>query len=237
MSRNVDKANSVLVRYQELQAEETGGYKDYSRYKRPTKLSSVKSLGEAQQWHRQIGREIKDKTTRLYDPSLNEIQLQTLNDEVNELLDEQSKWEWYMAKVLGGKRVNGKRRDALVGGKLILGKRYFGRAVELPEVQDYLKKREEEEKYGKDGKGIVDFKRIPRDKKSFYYGQSPVYERLRDFEREWTAILRRKVEKGKLHTSETLDVEEIRKQVPTIREMETWLVEKRKKKLLEQLDR
>lgn len=235
MSRNVDKANSTLVRFQELQAEEKGAYKDYSRYKRPTKLSTVKSLGEAQQWHRQIGREIKDKTTRLYDPSLNEIQLQTLNDEVNELLDEQGKWEWYMAKVLGGKR--GKKRDALIGGRLILGKRYFGRAVELPEVQQYLKKQEEQEKYGKDGRGIVDLKRVPGDKKSFYYGQSVVDEKLKEFEREWTTILRRKVESGKPDTLEDLDIEEIRKQVPTIREMESWLVEKRKKKLLEQLDR
>ncbi|QLQ79119.1 hypothetical protein HG537_0B04670 [Torulaspora globosa] len=237
MSRNVDKANSVLVRYQELQAEEKGGYKDYSRYKRPTKLSSVKSLGEAQQWHRQIVREIKDKTTRLYDPSLNEIQLQTLNDEVNKLIDEQGKWEWYMGKVLGGKRVSRKKRDALVGGKVVLGKRYFGRAVELPEVQEYLKKQEEQEKYGSNGKGIVDLKRIPRDKKSFYYGQNVVDEKLNKFEREWTSILRRKVENGKPYGSEELDVEEIRKQVPTIREMEMWLVEKRKKKLLEQLDR
>lgn len=233
----MDKANSVLVRYQELQAEESGGYKDYSRYKRPTKLSSVKSLGEAQQWHRQIGRELKDKTTRLYDPSLNEIQLQTLNDELNELIDEQGRWEWYMAKVLGGKRVSKQRRDELIGGKLILGKRYFGRAVELPEVQDYLKKQQEEEKYGKNGKGIVDPKRVPKDKSSFYYGEDTVDEKLEDFEREWTGILRRKYKIEEPNGLETPDLEEIRKQVPTIKEMEAWLVEKRKRKLLEQLDR
>lgn len=233
----MDKANSVLVRYQELQAEETSGYKDYARYKRPTKLSSVKSLNEAQQWHKQIGREIKDKTTRLYDPSLNEIQLETLNDELNDLIDEQGKWEWYMAKVLGGKRVDKKRRDALLGGKLILGKRYFGRAIELPEVQAFLKKQQEEENYGKDGRGIVDPKRIPTDMKSLYYGKGEPDEELKDFESEWTNILRKKYVRDISSTINTVVLEEVREQVPTIKEMETWLVEERKKKLLKQLNK
>ena len=39
MSRNIDKANSTLAKYQEQQANEGGGYKDYSRYKRPKPVS------------------------------------------------------------------------------------------------------------------------------------------------------------------------------------------------------
>lgn len=61
MSRNVDKANSVLVRFQEQQAESAGGYKDYSRYQRPRNVSKVKSIKEANEWKRQVSKEIKQK--------------------------------------------------------------------------------------------------------------------------------------------------------------------------------
>lgn len=234
MSRNVDKANSVLVRYQELQAEESGGYKDYSRYKRPTKLSSVKSLNEAQQWSKQIIREINEKSTRIYDPSLNEIQIEELNDELNELLEEQSRWDWYMAKVLGGKRPNKKRREEVVGGKLIDGKRYFGLALELPAVQEILKKQREQELYGRNGKGIIDTRLVPKTKSAPYYGnemmESDELEELEAFERQWTSLLRSKVNVPSAETFKEVDYK-----VPTIQEMETWLVEQRKKKLLKEL--
>lgn len=234
MSRNVDKANSVLVRYQELQAEEGSGYKDYSRYKRPTKLSSVKSLNEAQQWRKQITREINDKITRIYDPSLNEIQVQELNDELNELLTEQNKWDWYMSKVLGGKRPDKRRRDDMVGGKLINGKRYFGRALELPEVKDILKKQQDDEIYGKNGKGIVNTKLIPKDKSAPYYGaEKMVSEELIEFEEQWTSILRKKIKGNDRLSGEKL--ENIDTKIPTIQDMESWLVEERKKKLLKDL--
>lgn len=230
MSRNVDKANSVLVRYQELQAEEGSGYKDYSRYKRPTKLSSVKSLNEAQQWSKQITREINDKTTRIYDPSLNNVQIQEINDELNELLTEQSKWEWYMSKVLGG---NKRQRREVVGGRLINGKRYFGRALELPEVQDVLKKLQDDETYGRNGKGLIDKHLVPKDKNSSYYGAS-VSDELPPFEEQWTSILRKKFKEddgSSLHTPEITNLD-----VPSIKDMEAWLVGERKKKLLKELN-
>lgn len=80
----MDKANSVLVRFQEQQAESSTGYKDYSRYKRPKNVSKIKSIKEANEWKRQVSKEIQQKSTRIYDPSLNEIQITELNDELND---------------------------------------------------------------------------------------------------------------------------------------------------------
>lgn len=237
MSRNVDKANSVLVRYQELQAEDRGGYKDYSRYKRPTKVSSVRTLGEAQEWKKQIIRDIKDKTTRIYDPSLNEIQVEELNDQLNDLFKERNRWDWHISHVLGGKHLAKNRRDELVGGKLIMGKRYFGRALELPAVQDLLKQQQEAKGHGKHGKGLVDSKRIPKDKNSIYYGQEKVDNQLEQFESRWTDVLRaqnaanlKTVSKSR-HCLTKSDVA-----IPSIKDVEGWLVERRKKKLFEELN-
>lgn len=237
MSRNVDKANSVLVRYQELQAEDQGGYKDYSRYKRPTKVSSVKTLREAQEWRKQIIRDIKDKTTRIFDPSLNEIQVEELNDQLNDLFKERNRWDWHISHVLGGKHLAKNRRDELVGGKLIMGKRYFGRALELPAVQNLLKQQQEAKGHGKHGKGLIDSKLIPKDKNSTYYGEKKVDNQLEQFESQWTDVLRAhnsahiKTVADTRHCLARSDVP-----IPTIKDVEGWLVERRKKKLFEELN-
>lgn len=179
-------------------------------------------------------KEINDKTTRIYDPSLNEIQVQELNDELNELLTEQNKWDWYMSKVLGGKRPDKKRRDDMVGGKLINGKRYFGRALELPEVKNILKKQQDDEIYGKNGKGIVNMKMIPKDKSAPYYGaEKMLSEELIEFEEQWTSTLRKKFKGNDRLSGEKL--ENIDTKIPTIQDMESWLVEERKKNFLKDL--
>ncbi|SCV02026.1 LANO_0F14730g1_1 [Lachancea nothofagi CBS 11611] len=135
MSRNVDKANSVLVRFQELEAEKAGGYKDYSRYKRPSKISSVKDSSEAQQWRRQVIHDINSRLTRMHDPSLNELQLRELNDELNDLFAEKGRWERHIHRTLKGPSFS--RDNALkFTGTNIKGRRYFGRALDLPEVRE-----------------------------------------------------------------------------------------------------
>ena len=142
MSRNIDKSNSTLAKLQEFKAGEAG-YKDYSRYKRPTKPNYVKSLFEAQQWRNQLLNEFKNKNTRIFDPSLNELQVRELNDDLNDLIQEKKRWDWHIKTNLNGPDDRRNANNKLfVGGKIVLGKRYFGRAKELPEIQTQLKNAE-----------------------------------------------------------------------------------------------
>ncbi|EJS43044.1 isy1p [Saccharomyces arboricola H-6] len=237
MSRNVDKANSVLVRFQEQQAESQTGYKDYSRYKRPRNVSKIKSIKEANEWKRQVSKEIQQKSTRIYDPSLNEAQITELNDELNDLFKEWKRWQWHIDHTLMEKRTKRKTLEdghlLANAGKLIHGKRYFGRALELPEVKEWLKQKESQKR---NRTNIVDVKRIPKNKNDFYYHGKPS-STLTKFEAAWTSILKahhnvpvheRDEEEIGQHTQEM--------PVPTLADMEHWLVQRRKKKLMEELN-
>lgn len=138
MSRNVDKANSVLVRFQELEAEKNGGYKDYTRFKRPTRVGSVSKSQEAQQWRRQVISDINTRLTRMHDPSLNEFQLRELNDELNDLFSEKARWERHIHRNLKGPDFS-RDKSFKHTGTVLDGRRYFGRALALPEVQQLAK--------------------------------------------------------------------------------------------------
>ena len=254
MSRNIDRANSLLVKYQESQAEKASGYKDYNRYKRPTRISSVKSLEEAKNWRAQVINEFKTKNTRIYDPSLNETQIRELNDQLNDLVLEKKRWDRHIERQLGksgkhGGKWTNERDRMFVTGKLVLGKRYFGRAVELPEIKSYLD--EQARRKASIGKqDIVDFKRIPQhgDPRGKLYYHSTEDEQLTRFEAEWTPRLREAYLGGETVASGnangvTATPEEGRSntatsgsdKVPTLRDVELWLVERRKRKLLESI--
>ncbi|CAI4034452.1 hypothetical protein SMKI_10G2450 [Saccharomyces mikatae IFO 1815] len=234
MSRNVDKANSVLVRFQEQQAESTTGYKDYSRYTRPRNVSKVKSIKEANEWKRQVSKEIQQKSTRIYDPSLNEVQITELNDELNSLFKEWKRWQWHINHTLMEKRTKRKTlEDSHLlsnAGKLINGKRYFGRALELPEVKEWLKQSQKQNDIN-----IVNIKRIPKNRKDFYYSGKAT-PALTEFETNWTPILKAhyNVPVNELEEEASQQKEEM--YVPTLADMEHWLVQRRKKKLMEELN-
>ncbi|CDH13995.1 related to Pre-mRNA-splicing factor ISY1 [Zygosaccharomyces bailii ISA1307] len=223
MSRNVDKANSVLVRYQELQAEEKGGYKDFSRYKRPKKVGSVRSIKEALEWRKQVVKELADKITNIYDPSLNDVQVEELNDRLNELYKEKDRWDWHITRVLGGTRP---RRDGIISGKIIKGKRYFGRSVELPQVKLLL---QQELESRKKHKTLVDIKLIEKKRNANYDATSQPSQELKEFEATWTPLLRKHYDKVNGQISLDSDLP------PDIKDMERWLVERRKQKLLKEL--
>lgn len=226
MSRNAEKSSSVLVRLQELKAEESGGFKDFSRYKRPKRVASVRNLRDALQWRTQVAKEFSEKLTRIYDPSLNEWQVEELNDQLNDLVKERSRWDWHITKGLGGTKP---RKSGTVNGKLIGDKRYFGRGLELPEVQEILKEQAESKKSNRE---LVNTRLIPNDYNDYYYGMTiQDGSSLRQFESSWTPVLRKHYGKKDLDykTSENND------NIPDLKEMEKWLVERKKRKLLEEL--
>ncbi|SCU86212.1 LAME_0D04984g1_1 [Lachancea meyersii CBS 8951] len=264
MSRNVDKANSVLVRFQELEAEKSGGYKDYSRFKRPTSITSIKDSQEAQQWRRQVIQDINSKLTRMHDPSLNEIQLRELNDELNNLFSEKSRWERHIRNALKGPDFT-RDKTFKFTGTMLKGRRYFGRALELSEVQELAKADSErrtklqstrqrqhalqskiktwEKTLGPDYYGF-----LPNEGKNFKLPLSINRETVVDlltsdpeeesalsqYEEEWTLNYR-----SDLGGQDVIKKPEITipsfDYVPDQKEMERWLVERRKMQLQKQL--
>ncbi|SCU88015.1 LAMI_0D08416g1_1 [Lachancea mirantina] len=267
MSRNVDKANSVLQRFQELEAEKEGGYKDYTRLKRPTKVFSVKSVDEAQRWRKEVVRDINGKTTQIHDPSLNDAQLRELNDQLNDLFREKNRWERHIAKNLRGPDYSRAKSADSAKGIIVGGKRYFGRAVTLTEVQEAL---EADKNRRQNQRKIKDAERTLQDKiqtwkstlKDDYFGrlatdtnfegdrpgrlaQNPVERLLRETTGQSSHFLRYeqaraeelRAELGSQEaTSEPPHVFPEFERVPSLREMEEWLVSKRKEKLQERLN-
>ncbi|SCU97134.1 LADA_0H04676g1_1 [Lachancea dasiensis] len=265
MSRNVDKANSVLVRFQELEAEKSGGYKDYSRFKRPTRIRSIQDSQEAQQWRRQVLQDMNSRITRMHDPSLNEIQLREINDEINDLLHEKNQWERHIYHNLKGPNFS---RDSKAGvtGTLLKGRRYFGRALELPEVRELLKQdREHRTKLqtNRQRHQVLQDK-VRKWKKQLgpaYYGfssdipglqfqlpeatsntdpevlhQKPTrYSTFIDHEEAKTLELRSELGSLEAVSAPKVSIPEF-KELPDLKDMENWLVEKRKLQLQKQLD-
>ncbi|EHN01653.1 Isy1p [Saccharomyces cerevisiae x Saccharomyces kudriavzevii VIN7] len=234
MSRNVDKANSVLVRFQEQQAESATGYKDYSRYKRPKNVSRIKSLKEANEWKRQVSKEIQQKSTRIYDPSLNEVQIAELNDELNDLFKEWKRWQWHINHTLMEKKTKRKTLEdghlLANAGKLIHGKRYFGRALELPEVKEW------QESQKQNSTDIVNIKRVPKNRNDFYY-HGKATAALTEFETNWTPILKAHYNVPVNEREEEETTQQTQEMhVPALSDMEHWLVQRRKKKLMEELN-
>ena len=245
MSRNIDKANSTLAKYQEQQANENGGYKDYSRYKRPRRVASVTNYREAIQWRLQLINEFKVLNTRAFDPSVNEDDLREINDKLNALIQEKKRWDWHINKKLkpSGKTGKDSRDGFVIGGKLVLGKRYFGRAIELPEIRDYIEEQKRKQLLNKP-RQLVDIKKIPNGKdktnsrSEIYYGKSSTSNeadknRLERFEKEWTPVLQRSMD---LHNNDPPENNPLTTPLPTQPDMEKWLVERRKAELLKKLD-
>lgn len=245
MSRNIDKANSTLAKYQEQQANENSGYKDYSRYKRPRRVASVTNYKEAIQWRLQLINEFKVLNTRAFDPSVNEDDLREINDKLNALVQEKKRWDWHINKKLkpNGKMGKDSKDGFVIGGKLVLGKRYFGRAIELPEIRDYIEEQKRKQLLNKP-RELVDIKKVPNEKdrsnsrSTVYYGKSDASNetdknRLEKFENEWTPVLQRSMN---LHKEDPPKNSLLITPIPTQSDMEKWLVERRKAELLKKLD-
>ncbi|KAF9108909.1 NineTeen Complex (NTC) component [Mortierella sp. AM989] len=137
MARNEEKAQSMLYRFREAKNAELGGSKKLER--RPYRISEVTSLAEAEKWRRNVIGDISKKVSKIQDSSLSDFQIRDLNDEINKLMREKYRWEQQI-KDLGGVdyRITGpKTLDSQ--GKEVPGARgykYFGRAKELPGVKE-----------------------------------------------------------------------------------------------------
>lgn len=139
MSRNKEKSQSALHRFQKEQNRQAGVLETNPNL-RPKYVQKEKSLPQAEKWRQVVMTEVSTKLTAIQDPLLEDQEIRELNESINKLFREQRAWEYHI-KSLGGPDYIKFGKDLQSTGLVdpgvsgIKGFRYFGRARELPEVR------------------------------------------------------------------------------------------------------
>lgn len=242
MARNAEKSQSMLFRFRAQQAADLG-IVDINRTKRPKAISQQENIQTCERWRGQVLKEISRKVSKIQDLALSDFQIRDLNDELNKLFKE--KWQWEMRiRELGGPnymRGGGKVTDdegrVIDGGGK--GYRYFGRARELPGVKELFEAATQKpEKEVKEARQDL---RLRVD--ASYYGYN--------LDEEDGTLLRYEAQKEQeafealASEADTADGDfeplpgdtgdGILWKLPTAEEVETELLERRKRKLLDKL--
>ncbi|ABN67587.2 predicted protein [Scheffersomyces stipitis CBS 6054] len=142
MSRNKEKAQSALNRFQEFKNREAGVLESNPSL-RPKRADTVNYLPQARKWKSVVMSEISTKMTDINDPNATELQLRDLNDKLNKLFWEKENWESQI-NILSGGNPNRIRRNRRYGQKAPAdseyepGYQFFGRARELPDAKKFL---------------------------------------------------------------------------------------------------
>ena len=199
-------------------------------------ISNIKILSDALHWRKSLIRDIIDRHDKMFDPLLSQDKLQEYNDQLNIWFKQLKMWDWHVKNNLHGRisHDNVRLYTQLKNGKLILGKWYYGRAIELPEIKDHLdkqsKKRLQVERW-------IDIKKINLNNKKYLKTSSQLIPQLEKFEEYWTPIIKdiNHISNGSESISKTSKFS-LTQNVASQEELESWLVERRKKKLLEQLN-
>ena len=128
----------MLFRFRAQQAADLGII-DVGRTRRPKLITSIDSIPACEKWRGQVLKEISRKVTRIQEPTLGDFQIRDLNDEINKLMREKHMWEIQIRNLGGPNYMRGGRvydedgKEIPGGGK---GYKYFGRARELPGVKE-----------------------------------------------------------------------------------------------------
>ncbi|KAF4980313.1 hypothetical protein FZEAL_3630 [Fusarium zealandicum] len=244
MARNSEKAQSMLFRFREAQAADLGII-DAGRTRRPKLITEVDAIPACEKWRGQVLKEISRKMSRIQESALSDYQVRDLNDEINKLMREKHMWEVQIRNLGGpnymrggGKVYDEQGREIPGGGK---GYKYFGRARELPGVKELF---EAARSRGQDEKPLEERHELRRNVDAAYYGYAPDEEDggLLAYE----ADRERQATEHMVHTGaqdappgwEPLPGDGgdgVTWDLPTLEEVQEELVDRRRRKLLEQL--
>ncbi|RYP41417.1 hypothetical protein DL767_001055 [Monosporascus sp. MG133] len=253
MARNSEKAQSMLFRFREAQAADLGII-DAGRTRRPKMITEVDSIPSCEKWRGQVLKEISRKVSKIQDPALSDYQIRDLNDEINKLMREKHMWEVQIRNLGGPNYMRGPGAGSKVydesgreipgGGK---GYRYFGRARELPGVKELFEAAAAAGKQQAEEKPLEARDDLRRAVDARYYGYAPDEEdeaQLRheaQKEREaFEALAQKGGGKGQQPPEgwEPLpgDAGDGRGwELPTLEEVQQELLERRRRKLLDQI--
>ncbi|KAG6007378.1 NineTeen Complex (NTC) component [Claviceps maximensis] len=246
MARNSEKAQSMLFRFREAQAADLGII-DAGRSRRPKLITEVTTVPACEKWRGQVLKEISRKVSRIHEPVLSDYQIRDLNDEINKLMREKHMWEVQIRNLGGPNYMRTGARIYDEGGREIpgggKGYKYFGRAKELPGVKELFEaaktKNQQQEKKPEDGS-----REIRRNVNAAYFGFAPDEEdeKLLAYEAEKERLAVENLLKNGPHEppegweplpGDTGDGEVW--EVPTMEEVQEELIERRRRKLLDQL--
>lgn len=239
----------MLFRFREAQAADLGII-DAGRTRRPKRITEVDAVPSCEKWRGQVLKEISRKVSRIQEPSLSDYQIRDLNDEINKLMREKHMWEVQIRNLGGPNYMRGgggrvydeQGREIAGGGK---GYRYFGRARELPGVKELFEAAAKGKAEGRrDERALEDSKDLRKTVDAAYYGYAPGEED--------EALLRYEAERERQATEDMLargpqeppegwealpgDVGDGSGWVlPTMEEVQEELMERRRRRLLEQL--
>lgn len=150
----------MLYRFREAMLIESG-VKRHPKDLKSLNPSTCTSVPIAEQNRRDLLKEVHRKIGRIQDKELEMTVVRTLNDEINENIERIRVWDERIRELGGLSRRSQRRieefesaaisageKDSQSTDQLLQfeGKSFFGRARELPEVQDFLKHRQELDK-------------------------------------------------------------------------------------------
>lgn len=240
----------MLFRFREAQAAEMGII-DAGRTRRPKNITQVDSIPVAEKWRGQVLKEISRKVSKIQDPALSDYQIRDLNDEINRLMREKHVWEVQIRNLGGPNYMRGGGRVYDEGGREIpgggKGYRYYGRAKELPGVKELFEAARAQADERKKEPDKAESRRLPHVDAS-YYGFDP------DEEDEELLAYEAQKEKEAFENmlkngpgakepppgweplpGDTGDGQGDSWVLPTLEEVQQELIERRKKRLLEQI--
>lgn len=136
----------MLYRFRASQAAESG-LLPTSSTRRPKAPSTISTIPACEKFRGQILRDVSRKITKIQDESLSDFQIRDLNDEINKLMKEKWGWERRIRELGGPNYMRGaggtvfdEQGREIEGGGGGKGYRYFGRARELPGVKEMFER-------------------------------------------------------------------------------------------------
>ncbi len=250
----------MLYRFREAMLVEAG-LKRHPKDKTPLLPGTTTSIPIAEQARRDVLKQINRKIARVQDPDAELPVLRTINDEINDFIGQVRAWDERIRE-LGGLSRRSQRRieefeTASAAGEQgesvqIDGKFYFGRAKELPEVLDFLSRREAVNKEAAETRELKAQRlKMYEQVNHEYYGKLPAEElaaidaELQEFAmkssvesgvlKDWVTglpVAGRLSFVGPPSVEEALEIETMLASVPKQAEVESFLLERRKQELL-----
>lgn len=252
MARNSEKAQSMLFRFREAQAADLGII-DAGRSRRPRLITEQDSVPACEKWRGQVLKEVSRKVSRIQDPALSDFQVRDLNDEINKLMREKYMWEVQIRNLGGpnymrvagggGKTYDEQGREVPgVGNK---GYKYFGRARELPGVKELFEAAAKARADGRAEKPLEAREDLRKVVDAAYYGYAPGEE-----DEELLAYEAAKEDAAFKNLARAGGAKEVPPdweplpgdagdgmtwELPTVEEVQEELIDRRRRKLLEQI--
>eukprot|EP00920_Eleutheroschizon_duboscqi_P036654 GHVT01088176.1.p1 GENE.GHVT01088176.1~~GHVT01088176.1.p1 ORF type:complete len:295 (+),score=75.20 GHVT01088176.1:172-1056(+) len=140
MARNAERANAMLNKWLSMKSNIVKGVQMH----RPRDSTECTDVTEAERWRAQVIREVTRKVAEIQNAGLGEHRIRDLNDEINRLLKEKTRWEYRIIEVGGpdyrqaSQQLVDAHGESLSGSSAsaVGGYRYFGAARDLPGVRE-----------------------------------------------------------------------------------------------------